>query len=202
MERRRRFVPSGDHLEGRKLLTAAATPAPSYSVTPTTDVITNLTPTKYGHDTPQDLFVSNISSQRQFRIAQLPVYLELVDTRRTVPEPIVKALQTDLEAIRNRLVAPPSDLLTGFTETLRATLTNQTISPDHARVLNAQFGQILEASGSPPDLTAQFQSDMNALVRTNVQGPNPGVVTANDYALIVQYVLAIGRRTGPAAAAK
>lgn len=200
MERRRRFVPWSDRLEGRQLLTAApATPAvaPAVSVSPTSDYAWNIPPSKYGPFTPQDLFVANVSSLRQFRIAQLPVYLQLVNTERTLDDTTVKALQADLEAVRNRLTAPPQALVSSFIDSLRDALTTQSITPDHARVLNDQFGKILESSGAPPDVTQQFQADMNRLTRQSVNGPNPAIVAANDYAVITQYVLAIGRKTGP-----
>ncbi len=227
MDRRRRFVPGSDMLESRQLLSAAPATAPvaqinvttsttptgqaaaTKTTTPPTAVVSELTMTTQapatntitltpiqGND-PQAAFEQSINGTRQNRIAQLPNYLFLVNTQRKLNPKTVKALQADLELISNRLHAPPQGQVWQFMSSLRDTLTLQTISPNNASVLSAEFATLLRSSGASPAVTAKFQKDMDTLIQEDVNAPNPAQTAANDYAIMVQYVLSVGRRIVP-----
>lgn len=203
MARQRRFVPGSDMLESRQLLSAAPATPPVAEISADTksgQEDTVVAPT-VKTDNAQSPFESSINGTRQFRIKQLPNYLFLVNTRRKLDRAIVADLQADLQLIANRLSAPPQSLVWQFMKTLRGMVSQQNISPSLSQQLNAQFGAMLSSSGASPEVTAKFQNDMNRLIQADTKAPNPALTAANDYALMSQYVLSVGRKITPNATA-
>ncbi|MFO0957509.1 MAG: hypothetical protein U0800_08585 [Isosphaeraceae bacterium] len=209
MDRRNRFVPWSDRLEGRQLMTAAGAVMPQATYATTMANTPTATPTVIAKGqvretrpiSPQASFESSVAGTRQNRIKQLPGYLFLVNSNRKLPASIIRSLQDDMQAIQNTLKTPPQAYVNAMKDALKDASTSATITPDHAKSLNTQFGLLLKYSGAPPDVTAQFQKDMNTLVRLDTQARNPALTAVNDYGIMTQYVLSVGRKINPNAAA-
>ncbi len=169
---RRRFAPSPDGLEGRMLLSMAR-PA-----------------------TAAQAPVANLSStlrEKELRIERLPYFLQTLQPGRTLPGATISRLQVDLKAIVARLQPPPSGVLDAFNLGLRDVLPNSNLGTEEARTLNVLFGDVLAAAGATPQAVANLQNDMSELVRADANGPDPVKLATNDYALVLQTALGVGR---------
>lgn len=204
MDRRNRFIPWSDRLEGRQLMTAAAAVLPQAAyATMLANTPTSTPATVKGHARParalsaQTAFEASVTGTRQNRIKQLPGYLLQINPNRRIPASLIQALQADMQTIQGTLTAPPQPLVNAMKDALKDAATTATISENNAKGLSHQFGMLLQYSGAAPDVTAQFQKDVNQLVRLNTQARNPALTTANDYGLMTQYVLSVGRKINP-----
>jgi hypothetical protein len=172
---RRRFAPSPDGLEGRMLLSTAR---------PASATVTAQAP------------VANLSStlqEKQLRIERLPYFLQTLQPGRVLPGAAVARLQADLNTIVARLQPPPSGVIDAFNLGLREVLPNASLSTEDARNLNVLFGNVLAAAGAPPQAVENLQDDMSELIQADTNGPNPVMLATNDYALVLQTALGVGR---------
>lgn len=173
---RRRFSPSAEGLEGRALMSGLF----GGKATTRTNTV-NL----------QDLPVT--FQQKENRIAHLPYYLRQEDTSRYLPPDTIKSLQTDLQAILARLHAPTTKVVNDFNSGLRHLLPYKTLSRENAVKLNHAFGGVLGRAGATADQVANLQADMNALAKVDANSSEPAVLAREDYALVLQTALSIGR---------
>ena len=172
---RRRFAPSPDGLEGRMLLSTARPASATISA---------------------QASVANLSStlqEKQLRIERLPYFLQTLQPGRVLPGAAIARLQADLNTIVARLQPPPSGVLDAFNLGLREDLPNASLSTEDARTLNVLFGNVLAAAGAPPQAVANLQDDMSELIHADTNGPNPVMLATNDYALVLQTALGVGR---------
>jgi hypothetical protein len=168
---RRRFAPKAENLEGRQLL----------SFFGNTNKFNPYNTTAYA-----------VEIVRSMRIDRLPGYLESVQPGRVASRDVVTSLQNDLHAIETQLTPAPSAVLNQFNQDLRSTLPHATLSADDVNLLDRDFGNILSSSGASPQVTTQFQSDMNDLARGDVNQNTPAKLASNDFALVSQMVQGIG----------
>jgi hypothetical protein len=171
---RRRFVPSTEGLEGRALLATSFFGSNSNRNNPAADV-----PATF-----------KIKTQR---IERLPHYMELIRSGRFLPEDTLKKLQADLLAITTELHAPGSGPLNGFNARLRKVEPSSSLSAPDAAGLNHSFSNILQAAGANSTQIGNLQDDMNALAKNDVNSPQPVFLATNDYTLVLQTILGIGR---------
>lgn len=169
--RRRRFVPSPEGLEGRTLLNVFGergrrNPAPTVSPT---------------------------VQQRTQRIDRLPFFLQRIEPRRTLPDEVIERLQSDLREIAGRLQNAAEPVVRAFNLELRRVGANATLSPGDAQALNQAFGRVLESAGATPQAISALQTDLNDLARADSNDISPVALATNDYALILQTALGIGR---------
>jgi hypothetical protein len=168
----RRFIPSPEGLEGRALLSlfggsqAATTPAPT---------------------------VSSTIQQRTQRIDRLPFFLQGIDRRRSLPDDVIARIQQNLREIEGRLHNAAEPVVRDFNLELRRVGANASLSLADAQALNLSFGRVLESAGASPQAVAALQADLNDLARTDANDIQPVVLATNDYALILQTALGIGR---------
>jgi hypothetical protein len=168
---RRRFVPSSDDLETRKLMSNFGLGS---------KLLANANES------------ANTAPLKQLRIDRLPQYLLRVQRGRVIPREVVQNLQEDLKSIEAKLHAPPSAVLQNFNEQLRPALDAQSLSIQTAAALNQRFGQVLEHSGASPEIVAKFKADMNSLAKVDSAGINPSMTAASDYALLTQMAMGVG----------
>lgn len=164
---RRRFVPSADGLEGRMLLAASAASRPQNQL--------------------------NTLADKTTRIDRFPQALESIQFGRTLPKPIVTAIQDDIIAIRGRLQSPKPQTLANFNDEIRKASRKATLSQETALALTNAFGRALESAGDTPQHIAQLQADTNKLIQVDVASRDPVRLAVNDYAFILQTALGIGR---------
>lgn len=164
--RRRRLNPSAEGLESRQLLSVANRPA---AIAPAT------------------------LQQKASRIDKLPRYLQSLQTGRHIPPDLVRALQDDLRQIVGKLSRPTTGSLEAANLQFRNTVANASISREDAAALRATFVKVLESAGAPAPAVTALADDMDALVRVDSASREPALLAANDYALVLQTALGVGR---------
>ncbi len=172
---RRRFAPSPEGLEGRMLLSTAG---------PASATVTSQAP------------VANTTStlrEKEQRVERLPHFLQTLQLGRVLPAATITRLQADLNTIVARLQPPPSGVLDAFNLGLRDVLPNANLGTEDAHTLNRLFGDVLAAAGAAPQSVANLQNDMSDLIQADTNGPNPVMLATNDYALVLQTALGVGR---------
>ncbi len=172
---RRRYVPKPDGLEDRALMSlfggnsASANRAIS---------VANL---------PENFQV------KETRIAHLSYYMEQTQPDRFLDASTIKPLQAELLTIAGTLHNPPTPALTAFNMSLRAAYPYQNLTPANAASLNQTFGSFLVHSGAAPQSTQQLQSLMSSVAFVDANSINSSFLAANDYSLVNQTALAVGR---------
>lgn len=172
---RRRFLPSPEGLEGRALLSLfGSTPVR----TSTTATLASL---------PESI------QQKELRVDHLPFFLDQLQPGRFLPASTVQNLQGHLRGVIGQLHAPPSGSVDAFNLQLRHLFSQKNLSPDNAKILNHQFGGLLAGAGATPAQVQALQRDMNELAVVDSKSVDGSRLAANDYALVLQTALAIGR---------
>jgi hypothetical protein len=177
---RRRFVPSAEGLEGRALLAGSIFSFSKPSSNPADDVAMTF-------------------ELKAHRVQRLPVHMEQIRAGRFLPPDTIKALQANLLAIATKLHAPGVQVkgafpvLTGFNSQIRVVNPKSSLSAVDAHNLNHSFDNVLKAAGATPQAIANLNNDMNDLVRNDTSGPQPVFLATNDYTIVLQTILGIGR---------
>jgi hypothetical protein len=173
---RRRFTPSTEGLEGRAVLSGL------FGGTSTATSLTNTI------DTLPENF-----KQKELRIAHLPFFLEQLQPGRFLPAAPVSAIQNDLQQIAGALHSPGQTVANGFNKVLRHPFIQNHLSPDNAKILNHAFGVVIVGAGTSPTLVQDFQNQMNELALVDSKSISGSQLAAQDYSLVLQTVLAVGR---------
>lgn len=169
---RRRFLPSADALEARMVLSGL-----NHSSVP----LANL-------------------HQKTVRIENLGKVLNSLQPHRIVPTDIVAAIQTDLRALVGRLDPAAPATLTAAENQFRSTLATASISTADAAGLRATFRNAVQSTGAKQAVLDDLVANTDKLVQLDSTGRNPAMLAANDYAVVLQTVLGVGRPiTKPAA---
>jgi hypothetical protein len=171
---RRRFVPSADGLEVRQLL-ATATAIPTVSAAATT-----VAPSPY--------------DQRLQRIERLPFFLSSIEPNRSLPSGAVEAIQDNLLSIIGTLHAPPTTQLQEYNKLIRGILGGSSVSADQLQRLDRAFGKVLASAGANEATASSLRASLLQLERVSLNtASRPSSVAANDYTLILQLALALGK---------
>jgi hypothetical protein len=181
---RRRFVPSPEGLEGRALLsvfgnTSSKASSSSFLGAGSLSTTVSSIPVTF--------------QAKELRIDHLPFYLERIRPGRFLPTDALSALQTDLHAITGTLHWPGPGPLEIVNHDMRVITAHPSLSPTDANILNRSLGNVLRAGGATPEATASIQADMTALARVDAASPQPVFLATNDYSLVIQTLLGIGR---------
>lgn len=170
---RRRFVPSPEGLEGRAMLsvfgasnTAQVTAAQEVPVT---------------------------FHQKETRIEHLPFYMKQLDPNRFLPEATIRKLQDDLLSIAGRLHRPNPATVEAFNSTIKDIVPNASLSVTDAKTLNHAFQRVVGSTGATAQQVANLTQDMNDLAKVDSQSPQPVFLATNDYSLVLQTILGVGR---------
>lgn len=173
---RRRFTPSAEGLEGRALLSGLFG-----GTTATTNTNVSVA------ELPQTF------QQKLNRIDHLPFYLRQADPNRVLPEETIQQLQTDMKSVIASLHAPTTQVVDAFNTGLRNLQPYKTLSRENAMRLNHSFGAVLTRAGATPEQVANLQADMLELARLDAQSDQPALLARQDYALVLQTTLSVGR---------
>lgn len=177
---RRRFVPQPENLEGRQLMTSLFGSNSSFL-------------NGYYRGASSTVPLATIS-QKITRLERLPYFLRQLDTTRNLPHPPIEEIQTDLNLLKGNLQTASSPGLNAFNTELRGMLSESSISPYDAANINTLFGKVVLSAGASPRITESLQTAMNDLVQSEIiSARNPSYVVANDYAIVLQTVLGVGR---------
>ncbi len=177
---RRRYSPKGEGLEGRALLSLFGGHSAVGNSAAFNASVSN-------QDLPETF------QQKEQRIEHLPFYLEQQGSGRILPAGTIQHLQADLNAVVSGLHAPTTGVVNHFNESLRRYLPDKGLSPANAVRLNHAFGAVLSHAGATPQETTNLQRDMNELALVDSLSSEPSITARNDYSLVLQTTLAVGR---------
>ncbi len=175
---RRRFMPSTEGLETRALQAAS------------TSNLANI----FGFQVNTNLNIPVTYEQKQLRIEHLPYYLEKILPGRFLPNTEIKEIQGDLLALISRTRQPASSALNNYNFQLRQIVPNQSLTATDANVLNDEFGSVLHAATASPPVVDSLKSSLFQLVtQVDTNSPQPVNLATNDYTLVLETALAVGR---------
>ncbi len=175
---RRRFAPATEGLEQRALLAASTTS------------LTNI----FGFQVSSNLNIPITYQQKELRVEHLPYYLEKILPGRYLPEAELKQIQGDLFQVISKLHKPATAALNNYNEGLRPIVTKQSITAADANALNKNFGSVLTAATASPTVVDNLKSAVFQLAtQIDTASPQPAYLASNDYSLILQTALSIGR---------
>lgn len=169
---RRRFVPSPEGLEGRAMMSVFGSGA-NAQVAPAQVPVT--------------------FHQKETRIEHLPFYMNQLEPGRFLPQATVQKLQDDLLAIAGRLHRPNPAKLEAFNKALRDVAPNTSLSVSDAKMLNHAFQAVVGDTGATAQQVANLTQDMNELAKIDSQSRQPVYLATNDYSLVLQTILGVGR---------
>jgi hypothetical protein len=175
---RRRFVPASEGLERRALLTSS------------TSNLGNV----FGFQLTTNVNIPITYEQKQLRADRLPFYLEHILPGRYLPQAEMQSISADLTQLISRIEKPPTAALNQFNYGLRPIVSKLSINAADANALNHNFGSVLTAASASPSVVASLQSTVYKLAtQVDTASPQPAFLATNDYSLILQTALAIGR---------
>jgi hypothetical protein len=171
---RRRFIPLADTLETRLVLSTYA------------HTSVGLVNTEVALSTIQ---------QRNQRIDRLPHFLATINQTAAIPYADLAApIQQKLRLLLGTMHAASNNGLAQVNSTLRGIVKQQTISPAQVAQLNHDFTATLQSAGADPNITGGLQDDLTNMARVSsaATGQSASLV-ANQYALVLQLALAVGK---------
>jgi Bacterial Ig-like domain len=140
--------------------------------------------------------------QKTVRIERLGVVLESLQPGRVIPKDVITAIQTDLRDIVGRLSPAAPATLNAADAQFRSTLQNASVSVEAAAGLRATFTNAIQTTGAPQSVIDDLAANTDKLVQLDTNSANPAILAANDYALLLQTVLGVGRPIQTPAAPK
>ncbi len=173
---RRRFVPSSESLEGRALQAAVNPFNP------------------FGFQVTSNLNIPISYQQKALRIEHLPYYLEKIRPGRFIPKPEVQEIQDALFNMMDAIHRPPPAALNRFNYELRPVVSKQSLSASDIHRLSYSFDAVLRSAETPPGSTYLMGSALFQMVsQVDTASPLPTYLGTNDYTLVLQTALAVGR---------
>jgi hypothetical protein len=174
---RRRFVPSHEGLEGRTLQTT-----------------TNLN-TLFGLQINSNLNVPITFQQKSLRIQRLPYYLDkIAPNGRFLPKAEIEQIQSALFQVVSNLHKPPQQALNNYNYQLRHVVSKESLTASDIHRLDFSFGATLRAAKAPEAPIGQLRSALFSLVsQVDTASVLPVTLGTNDYTLVLQTALAVGR---------
>jgi hypothetical protein len=177
--RRLEFRPWADRLEPRMLLTGRAAQ------------VANRNPPRVNVQSSSEP-LSSLEIRLQ-RIENFPAFLASISPGRALPADAVRSIQEDLLLLIGRLGSAPRNGLQAFNQALRSAINSSSISQAKILELENLFGRNLTAAGANPQLVADMAQSLRQIAMADANVPNAGAVVANDYALVLQLALAMGK---------
>jgi hypothetical protein len=175
---RRRFAPATEGLEQRALLTTS------------TPNLTNL----FGFQVSPNLNIPITYEQKVERAERLPFYLGKIRPGRFLPAAEMQQIQGDLLQVISKLNKPATSTLDQFNSGLRPIVSKESISAADVTTLDRNFGAVLMAASASPSVINSLKSTLTQLVtQVDTASPQPAYLATNDYSLVLQTALAIGR---------
>jgi hypothetical protein len=178
---RRRFAPATEGLEQRALLA-------------TTPNFTNI----FGFQVNSNLNIPITFQQKELRVEHLPYYIGKIRPGRFLPPAEIHQIQGALFQIISKIHKPNPAALDNYNRGLRPIVNKQSITAADAKTLNANFGSVLMAASVNPSVVDSLKSAVFKMVtQVDTASPQPAYLATNDYSLILQTALSIGRPMPP-----
>jgi hypothetical protein len=172
---RRRFRPSTEGLETRTLQAS------------------NLN-TLFGLQLSSNLNIPITYQQRELRIKRLPYYLEQIRPGRYLPKPEMKEIQNSLFALLDVIHRPPTQGLNDYNYNLRKIVSKQSLTAGNINSLNQTFKGVLNSARTPPVAVSGLSQALYQLTsQVDTASVLPVYLGTNDYTLVLETALALGR---------
>jgi hypothetical protein len=172
---RRRYFPSSEGLETRQLMASN---------------VGNL----FGLQVSANLNLPITYQARLQRIEHLPHYLEQIAPGRYLPKAEMQLIQTGLYNLIEVTAKPPSQGLNNYNYELRKVVDKQSLSPNDLARLNQTFTGVLNSAVAPPLAISQLSAALSELTtKVDTASVLPVTLATNDYSLVLQTALAVGR---------
>jgi hypothetical protein len=176
---RRRFVPASEGLESRALLAVSTTPN-----------LSNV----FGFQVSTNLNIPITYQQKELRVERLPFYMEKIRTGRFLPRAETSVIQGDLFQLISKLHRPATESLNQYNYGLRPIVNRESLTAQNIAALTHNFGSVLTAASASPPVVDSLKSEVAKLAsQVDTASPQPAYLATNDYSLILQTALAIGR---------
>lgn len=176
---RRRFVPASEGLETRALLSTSTTPN-----------LANI----FGFQVSTNLNIPITYQQKELRVEHLPYYLEKIRPGRFLPKAEMTAIQANLYQVISKLRKPATAALNQYNYGLRPLFSKVSITAGDINALTHNFGSVLTAASASPRAIGGLQSALSTLAsQVDTNSPQPAYLATNDYSLVLQTALGIGR---------
>jgi hypothetical protein len=178
---RRRFIPSREGLEGRTLLAT-----------------TNLN-TLFGFQVNSNLNIPITFQQKSLRIQRLPFYLDkIAPNGRFLPNAEIDQIKNSLFSMVDAIHRPPPQALNNYNYQLRHVVSRQSLRPSDIHRLDFSFMATLRAAKTPEASINGLSSALFSLVsQVDTASVQPVLLGSNDYTLVLETALAIGRPMPP-----
>src|SRR5262249_52337056 len=132
--------------------------------------------------------------QKVLRVEHLPYYIGKIRPGRFVPAAEMQQIQGDLSQIISKIHKPNPAVLDQFNHGLRPIVSKESITAADINTLNGNFGSVLTAASVSPSVVDSLKSSIYKMVtQVDTASPQPAYLATNDYSLILQTALSIGR---------
>ncbi len=189
---RRRFIPGAESLEGRRLMTVH-----NFSSVPSFSSVNGLN-SLFGFQLYSQLNLPITYQQKSLRIDRLPYYLGQITANRFLPKAEIKQIQLGLYNLMDTITKPPTEALNHYNYELRKVVSKQSLSSSDIHRLNYSFTAVMNAMKAPSESINQLNSALYQLVsQVDTASALPVTLGTNDYTLVLQTALAVGRPMPP-----
>jgi len=173
---RRRYVPSSESLEGRALQAAVNPFNP------------------FGAQVTSNLNIPISYQQKALRIERLPYYLEKIRPGRFIPKAETDEIKDALFNMMDAIHRPPPAALNRYNYELRPVVSKESLSASDIHRLNFSFDAVLRSAATPALSADTMSAALFQMVsQVDTASPLPIYLGTNDYSLVLQTALAIGR---------
>jgi hypothetical protein len=152
----------------------------------------------FGFQVNTNLNIPITYQQKELRIQRLPYYLEKIRPGRFLPAPEMQQVKAALNGLMDSIHKPVPSALDHFNYELRKVVPKQSLSPADAAILNRGLTGVLHAAAAPTPSVDGLKTALNRWVtQFDTASPQPVYLATNDYTLVLQTALAVGRPMPP-----
>jgi len=171
---RRRYIPGPENMEGRMMLSTATAASPV--------------------STAADVNVPYTIQQKLVRIDRIPTNMRATAPNRVLPQELIDGIQEGMRETISTMHAAAPQAIESFNEVLRDVVSRPSLRAQDARALNNALTQTLVSAGASQDAIDKIATNLSTLATTvNTAQGEPVFLTTNDYALVLQMTLIVGR---------
>ena len=177
---RRRYVPVGEGMEVRTMLSGIN--------------VANI----FGFQVNSNLNVPITYQQKTLRVEHLSYFMEKILPGRYLPPTEIKEIDTGLQQLISQIHKPSAQVLNNYNYQLRKVTPDQSLTPAAAALLNRGYQAVLNDAKAPQSAIDTTEAALNQLVtQVDTASPQPVYLSSNDYSIVLQTALAIGRPMPP-----
>jgi hypothetical protein len=177
---RRRYVPVGEGMEVRTMMSGVN--------------VNNL----FGFQVSNNLNVPITYQQKELRVQHLAYFMEKILPGRYLPATETQEITAGLTQLISQIHKPSSQVLDNYNYQLRKVIPDQSLTPAAAALLNRGYQAVLNDAKAPQSAIDTTEAALNQLVtQVDTRSPQPVYLSSNDYTIVLQTALAVGRPMPP-----